>query len=583
MTNQELFEKAVAGNWIAETFERPTVGAGIGKFYLKGTSRGYATFGDTVNDGDVVFYAAFDDDCNRESGFGVFNADDQSITPVESNATLANGKYIDGDVQPIPFPKGGTITGTFNAVAFNAIWKHVWDRNNPHEVVADQVEQDNDNDLGDNVQDALDNLSGIIAEWDAAIKATCQNYVSELPPANPDKGDMWTDVGVSGEQYVWEGDYWVSVTGGGLGIDLEDPEALPRNIVRDEVGDEIGLLDKPLNRVISSYDGAGKWVEAGGDDLWVASEPNNFGQRRAKFSDQISNPDDPHDFSIRYSTDPELGTTSNATINAYKVYAKGIEAIGQIASDSVVTQTVMTAAVEANGNITAEGVVQAADFLDADGNSIIGAGGGGGGVDFPENDNGYAWVATPSGWKEDKGNAQQNWIYRKAGTDALIWESKKDHNTMAYSKAICIGFENKAAGKEDILLGHNNYDMGEKNDGNNILIGKNNSCLMMDNVVAIGRDHSCQYTGNDPDNGCVAIGQGNTVEGSGIAIGKNCTAKDGQVVIGGKQISFASDLVDAFTTLQTAIADETTIEGIKTALTNSLGGLIEKFEGLKNA
>lgn len=43
-----------------------------------------------------------------------------------------------------------------------------------------------------------------------------------------------------------------------------------------------------------------------------------------------------------------------------------------------------------------------------------------------------------------------------------------------------------------------------------------------------------------------------------------------------------STMVDAFTTLQTAIADETTIEGIKTALTNSLGGLIEKFEGLKN-
>ena len=34
MTNQELFERAVAGNWIAESFRRPSVADGVGKFYL---------------------------------------------------------------------------------------------------------------------------------------------------------------------------------------------------------------------------------------------------------------------------------------------------------------------------------------------------------------------------------------------------------------------------------------------------------------------------------------------------------------------------------------------------------------------
>ena len=41
-------------------------------------------------------------------------------------------------------------------------------------------------------------------------------------------------------------------------------------------------------------------------------------------------------------------------------------------------------------------------------------------------------------------------------------------------------------------------------------------------------------------------------------------------------------MVDAFTTLQKAIADEDTLEGVKSALTNSLGGLIEKFEAMSN-
>ena len=39
-------------------------------------------------------------------------------------------------------------------------------------------------------------------------------------------------------------------------------------------------------------------------------------------------------------------------------------------------------------------------------------------------------------------------------------------------------------------------------------------------------------------------------------------------------------MAEAFTTLQTAVADEDTVEGIKTALTNALGGLIEKFEAM---
>lgn len=76
-------------------------------------------------------------------------------------------------------------------------------------------------------------------------------------------------------------------------------------------------------------------------DIWVVSDPNEFGQKTVKFSDQLYNPDDVNDFFIRYSTDPEQGSMSRATINAYRLYGKYIEASSSIkatdiiASDSV--------------------------------------------------------------------------------------------------------------------------------------------------------------------------------------------------------------------------------------------------------
>ena len=52
--------------------------------------------------------------------------------------------------------------------------------------------------------------------------------------------------------------------------------------------------------------------------------------------------------------------------------------------------------------------------------------------------------------------------------------------------------------------------------------------------------------------------------------------KDGSPMIA------AEELVDVFTTLRRAIDDEDTAEGVKTALSNALGGLIEKFEAMND-
>ena len=205
MTNEELFSKAVSGDWLAEKFERPTVADGVGKFLLKGTSKGFAAFSDAIKDGQVVFFSAFDDACNREAGFAVYNASEKSLTPVESNSALANGKYLSGDVRPIPFPDGGTICGTFNAEAFNVVWEHVHNRQNPHEVTADQIPQNNYNGLGDDVQTALDTLGKAISTLD------------------PDELPDWQDV------------------------------------VRDDIEGNTDLLQRPLNRFIHE-DGHGEWI-----------------------------------------------------------------------------------------------------------------------------------------------------------------------------------------------------------------------------------------------------------------------------------------------------------------------------------
>lgn len=205
MTNEELFSKAVSGDWLAEKFERPSVSDGVGKFLLKGTSKGFAAFSDAIKDGQVVFFSAFDDACNREAGFAVYNASEKSLTPVESNSALANGKYLSGDVRPISFPEGGTICATFNAEAFNTVWEHVHNRQNPHEVTADQIPQDNYNGLGDDVQTALDTLGKAIST------------------INPDEIPDWQDV------------------------------------VRDDIEGNTDLLQRPLNRFIHE-DGHGEWI-----------------------------------------------------------------------------------------------------------------------------------------------------------------------------------------------------------------------------------------------------------------------------------------------------------------------------------
>ena len=148
------YESAKAGNWVAESFA--VVGNDLS---LLGSSVGYTRFGDALSDGDTVFYSAFDDNNNREAGYATYSSG--KLTDRVITATLKAGVYAEGENLPAVDFNGSnrTVAGTFNQVAFEELWGHIFDRENPHEVIAEQVPQNPANGRGDNVQDALDNLS----------------------------------------------------------------------------------------------------------------------------------------------------------------------------------------------------------------------------------------------------------------------------------------------------------------------------------------------------------------------------------------------------------------------------------------
>ena len=160
MTNQEAFEAARAGDWIAESFTRSG-----DVFIISGKSTGYSSFADCLSNGDSVFYSAFDEADNREAGLAVWDASAKTLTPVEIHASLVGGAFIKGDPDAVQFTSGGTITGTLNATAFNTIWGHVFEKGNPHETEADQIDQSNDK-LGDTVQDALNKIAAYVVQLD---------------------------------------------------------------------------------------------------------------------------------------------------------------------------------------------------------------------------------------------------------------------------------------------------------------------------------------------------------------------------------------------------------------------------------
>ena len=220
--------------------------------------------------------------------------------------------------------EGGVVREKLNAVIgqTNKQWDHADRQNNPHNVKAPQVKLEPAlAPLGaneQNVQDALEFLlersnegAGMVISatepkdpetgmqwldsttakvwiWDedkwlefpvtgsGGVGSTVQ--IEEWPPTTHKIGDTWVDYGTTGELYVWDGRFWVSMTGdggpkviigggeGGLPPDVE----LPENITLDQV-ESVEDFDQALARFIDPSN-KGKWG-------------------RIKTSDILTNPD----------------------------------------------------------------------------------------------------------------------------------------------------------------------------------------------------------------------------------------------------------------------------------------------------
>ena len=121
-------ETAQAGNWVAETFTNVDDYLALG-----GTSGGYVRFRDAFKNGDTVFYSAVDDDNNRESGVATFQ--DGRLVDRNVTAVLRSGVYEEGEsLTPVSFRGTNRIvSGTFNQYAFEKLWSHIYNEDNPHD------------------------------------------------------------------------------------------------------------------------------------------------------------------------------------------------------------------------------------------------------------------------------------------------------------------------------------------------------------------------------------------------------------------------------------------------------------------
>jgi len=173
---------AKASNWVLERAMPLPSG-----FKLLGTSKGYTSFSRAFEAGDDVFYAALDEMGNREAGWATYNGKD--IVGRAPTATLYNNVYTHGSPAKVNFSGNVEVACTFNATAFNILWKafQAFDPdgdgeiNIPPELIdglldalrkkADQVDLEAEIDAriaGDKLlQEQLDNITGHSFNWDS--------------------------------------------------------------------------------------------------------------------------------------------------------------------------------------------------------------------------------------------------------------------------------------------------------------------------------------------------------------------------------------------------------------------------------
>jgi hypothetical protein len=373
----------------------------------------------------------------------------------------------------------------------------------------------------------------------------------------------------------------------------------------------------------------------GGDDLssYVSTDPDVYNERYVFNGDRqgftwLSNKPDGRKYEIvigQNNFSPSIGLESaffigGTTPDTNKNWEYSINEYG------VVELSGMRLYGKNGATIENFDSVQATDFLDADGNSIVGAGGGG----DPE----WAKVdieksSTALGWYAEAGqNSTAVGFNAVAGSSNCVALGRGIYN-LQYS-SIGIGSNVDGVGGQSIAIGS-----AVDNIADNCVVIGSGVARVADNSIAIGSNITAEsdksiaigsnittnsecpdaisighgVSINDRSRYAIAIGTEAEVEDESdysIALGYQANAEESEFAISpyiqnvdfaranikakdyldidGKRATVSPALIaEAFTTLQAAVADEDTVEGIKTALTNALGGLIEKFEGIHNA
>ncbi len=173
---------AKASNWVLERAMALPSG-----FKLLGTDKGYTSFSRAFEAGDDVFYAAHDEMGNREAGWATYNGKD--IIDRSPTATLFNNVYTQGSPAKVNFSGNVEVACTFNAAAFNIMWKALQafdpdgdgEINIPPELIdglldalrkkADQVDLEAEIDAriaGDALlQQQIDGITSVSYNWDS--------------------------------------------------------------------------------------------------------------------------------------------------------------------------------------------------------------------------------------------------------------------------------------------------------------------------------------------------------------------------------------------------------------------------------
>ena len=260
---------AQASNWVVEIADATSTG-----FVLKGSSKGYTSFRRAFDPNTQVFYSAHDRNGVREAGFATFDGYD--LVDRHPTATLVSGAYKDKSPPKVTFVGEVTIACTFNAVAFNTLWKALdaigggdgGDIIIPPELIdglvsaldgkADQVDLDAEiaaRIAGDkNLQDQIDGLGtggGGASSWDEIT-----GKPSEYPPEA--HTHPWDQVTGKPSEYPPEAHTqgWDTIT--------DKPAEYPPESHTHEQSDVDGLEDR-LEQIEDSITSGGGFVDAPDD------------------------------------------------------------------------------------------------------------------------------------------------------------------------------------------------------------------------------------------------------------------------------------------------------------------------------